>query len=179
LTRILVIGDSLTEGMAPFLGPAGDEYGLSVVGVGRVGWTTGRWVREGDVPSLLEAYRPDVVVYALGTNDDRVSETAVRALLAAAEGREVRWVGPFDSGRLDAALGSLLGSRFVSGVPLGDGIPRTPDGVHMTRDGYSMLARRLVGALASSRSAAVAGWAIALATALATLLVLAAVGGGR
>lgn len=159
--RWLIIGDSLTEGMMPFLRDGLQAKGIPGSIIARSGWSAQRWYNRGSVASRIVEKAPDLVVYILGTNDDDPpDERSIKGLLQAARGAEVRWVGPFDSNSKDPAFQSILGSRYIPGVPLAQGLTRTRDGVHFPTESYKVLAKRVIDAVESSRGIGIPNWAV-------------------
>jgi len=155
-TSVLFLGDSIMEGMAPFLGPAAAMQGARRVGVysksgsSAADWQANRWARE----LVLEFRQPRIVVVALGTNVSGRTEADFAASVAGLiSNAQEAWpfeaivVGPFaedDDGRRNRALRDLFGPRFVDGYALAQGLPRAGVGdVHFTNDGYRRLAERL------------------------------------
>jgi len=168
--RWLIVGDSLTEGMLQPLANAMSAAGIAGGIVAHQGWGTGRWLRSGEVQTAISKYDPDLVVYILGTNDDPFNRRAVEGLVALAP--DVRWIGPFHSDEMDASFRELLGDRFIPGVPLAAGLPRSPDGIHFPRSSGEELAGRVVESVCEGQRS-VPGWVVVGGVALATLAVLA------
>lgn len=153
----LWIGDSHLEAMLPRIRDLSAQRGIGGSIYARSGWSSGRWLQNGNVAGLVASVRPDVVVYVLGTNDDPVDPGAVSGLVAAAGGRPVIWFGEFDTSAKDAAFRAILGSRFVSGAALARDLPFYPGNVHLTAAGYKALAPRLVDAAATSGQSRIPG----------------------
>jgi hypothetical protein len=168
--RWLIVGNSLTEGMMQPLADAMEARGIAGGIVAHQGWGTGRWLRSGEVQTAISKYDPDLVVYILGTNDDPFNRRAVEGLVALAP--DVRWVGPFHSDAMDGAFRELLGDRFVPGVPLTEGLRRTPDGIHFPGSSSEVLAERIVEAIQVARRL-VPGWLVVGGVALAAFAVMA------
>ena len=145
----LWIGDSHLEAMLPCIRDLSAARGIGGSIYARSGWSSHKWLTDGDAAGLVASHQPDVVVYVLGTNDDPVSPQAVAGLVAAAGGRPVVWFGPFRDNTKDAALHSVLGDRFVSGAALAKDLPFPAGNVHLTAAGYKALAPRLVDAAAT------------------------------
>lgn len=147
----LVLGDSISQGMAPRLQSAS----TTVVGIsGSSYWT---WVRYGWVTMQVAETKPDVVVLALGTNPDKppIPEgfaEDVRTAISQAErfGAEVVIVGPFasDDSKLRLAVLRSIMPDAIDGYELASGLPRAGVGdVHFTSAGYEALAGRVRGAV--------------------------------
>ena len=173
----LFLGDSITVGMAPFIQ---QSYEASrprdaVTILANSGWSTRRWLSEGDVGAKVREYRPDVVVICLGTNDEGEErnperyEGAVDRLKADASmlGARVLWVtsfsGPGSADRYRIIRG-LLGDRdTISGLELMRGVAMSGE-IHPTIAGYGTLTGNLlpavwgrVGASVGSVGASVVG----------------------
>lgn len=160
--RLLWIGDSITESMSATLEADLAAARWQPVVLGRRGWSTWSWLHEQVPEQLLAGYSPDVVVVALGTNDeaagvprarfiDRVRELTRRL---GAGGARVAWVGAVQSERRNAWTAEALagtGAGFVDGAEASRGLGRAPDGVHLTAGAYPVLARRLIAAMGLSR----------------------------
>lgn len=155
MARILVIGDSITNGMAPYLPRAFSRMvPTSVVVEAKDGASTRWWWKEGRIFDAVSRNRPTVVVLALGTND--VGEESNRAsyeLLwdhaitdAGSMGATVVPVGPFsgpgasERNRIIAGVNNLA----VNGLVLADGLETVGAmDIHFTAAGYQVLAGRL------------------------------------
>lgn len=155
--RILLVGDSLSVGLAPPLrATAADEH-YSVQHVGKVGTTMLYWVSASELTNALQVFKPTVVLVSLGTNDEAAkrfqpslptSDALKRAganiprLLQKlrASGATVLWVGPpgntFQSPELRAAIKAQVGADkyFPSERYL---LQKQPDGIHPTVKGYA------------------------------------------
>lgn len=176
--RWLWVGDSHLEAMRSQIRDLTAARGIGGMLSYRRGWSSARWLREGDVPGLIARAQPNVVAYVLGTNDDPTNADALRGLVQAARGLRAVWIGPFSTDRHDAEFRAALGSVFVSGSGLARGLPFQSGGnVHLTVEGYRQLAPRLVAAVAGSRSKWV-GVAVVAGATLAALGLI-ALGGSR
>lgn len=155
---VLFIGDSIMEGMAPFLPHAcalADVYRADVFsksGSSAKDWLENRW----HLQAARTFGRPNVVVFALGTNvqerDEYEYAGIVRLLcetVQAVNASEVYFVGPFavdDDGARNKAVGwAVRPPNAINGYELARGLPRAGEGgVHFTTEGYRLLAERLV-----------------------------------
>ncbi len=137
------------------------------------------WSREDTTRLLTDdiAWRPDVVLVMLGTNDLGMNaiadEKAFAKIRDVFRGAEVWAIGPpsFASPSMQAqtdavvaAMRRVFGDRFVDARPLtadltGSGY-RTGDGVHFQARGAETFATRLLGALGGIGTAPVAGWSM-------------------
>lgn len=149
--RWVWIGDSILGGMADTLASVfAARNDASFVHFNN-GWAVWRWIREGAVPTMVRSELPDVVVIALGTNDEEepkerfvrnVKDITAKGKLA---GARVVWVGPFNSQERNDWGKSAGVGPWVDGMKLAEGMARTADGVHFLD--YKELAARTLGAV--------------------------------
>lgn len=160
--RVVVVGDSHVERLGPMIARRAEAAGLESAGwLSRRGWSTRRYVREGDLAARLEeAGRPEIVVVSLGGNDRprdleryRRDLSWIVAQVRAAGGERILWLGPAASdasrgpraeatGRwhernaeLQAELVPALGVTWIDSRPAThEGHGR--DGIHFTGRGY-------------------------------------------
>lgn len=171
---VRVVGDSHVERLGPMIDRAVRDAGLASLGhLARRGWSTGRYVRTGDLAERLrEGGRPDVVVVSLGGNDRCRHPVVYRKQLAwvvdearAAGAARVVWLGPAasDAARSEYAefvggwhernaewqreILPALGVEWIDSRPLTRGA-QGEDGIHFTREGYASWCE---GALARAR----------------------------
>jgi lysophospholipase L1-like esterase len=160
---VRVVGDSHVERLGPMIDQAVRDAGYESLGhLARRGWSTGRYVRTGDLRErLAEGGRPDVVVVSLGGNDRCASRIVYRKQLAwivdearAAGAERVVWLGPAasDVERSEYAewVGGWhernaewqqeilpdLGVEWIDSRPLTRG-GQSDDGIHFTREAYA------------------------------------------
>lgn len=185
---ILIIGDSITNGMMPYL-PAAFQAVLPAATVyieAEDGTSIRTWLRDGRLRALVDARRPDLVVVGLGTNDEGREGTEsyradVEALArdARRHGASLVWIGPYqdDAGgraRLQDIQSVLPGSA-VDGVGLAQGLERAADGIHLRMPSYRTLAERLARTVAGrAPSESVAGPVVTAVVVGALLAVLGA-----
>lgn len=158
MSRILLIGDSILQGMTPFL-PAelADLNPTSVVIEAVTGAGTRWWQKDGRIREKVAAARPDVVVLCLGTNDEgqEGSPSAYELLWdnavtdAGMAGAHVVVVGPWGGPGAAERYGIIRGvvPDAINGLALVGDLPRGADGVHLNAAGYRILAERLGDAL--------------------------------
>lgn len=153
----LMLGDSLLVGMAPFIQPAfeSDHPRDGAVILANTGWSTRRWLADGDVRGKVREYHPDVVVICLGTNDEGEErnpegyEQVVDSLKADAAmlGARVIWVtsfsGPGSADRYRIIRGILGDRDTISGLELMHGVEMSGE-IHPTVAGYRVLAGHLL-----------------------------------
>lgn len=159
IPSIAFFGDSITTGMAPYLGDPCARAGISAVRVGvysKDGSSARDWADANWVGELCERFRPNIVVIALGTNPEERDEREYAGLVSLlvdqaqrAGGTEAFFVGPFaydDSGRRFRVAAPAAGvGHAISGYELAAGLPRAGEGnVHFTQAGYKALAERIV-----------------------------------
>lgn len=156
--RWLLIGDSILEGMAPHLGPlleaAYSEDAVQVVAF--EGWSTRRWLREGDLVARVRDFHPGRVVIMLGTNDEGEERgptgyaTAVRQLAveAGSGGARVYWISAF-SGTGTASRYRIIRREIpgaVDGASLMHGVEMAGE-IHPNPRGYRTLALHVAEAI--------------------------------
>jgi lysophospholipase L1-like esterase len=158
--RVLWIGDSILEGMAPNLPDAYRESGwaVDVRAESHSGWSTARWLREGDIARLVAEFNPFIVVVALGTNDegeernpDRYAANiqAMVDLIGSVNGAATIWIGAFTGPGIAAryrVIESVLGDLSIDGSMLMPGVSMASE-IHPNAEGYKLLARRAVQAV--------------------------------
>ncbi|GAB5549515.1 MAG: hypothetical protein SangKO_092750 [Sandaracinaceae bacterium] len=160
--RLVVVGDSHVERLGPMLARRAEAAGLQSAGwLARRGWSTSRYVREGDLAAQLEARgRPEVVVVSLGGNDRPRNRARYQRQLAwivrqarEAGAERVLWLGPASSDAsrgpraemtrrwhennadLQSEMMAELGVEWIDSRPVtheGHGV----DGIHFTGRGY-------------------------------------------
>ncbi len=149
--NVLWIGDSITEGMTPTLKTLLGKLGWAGAIFGKVGWSTVRWLRYGNLNALFNRYHPDLVVLALGTNDENTAEFREAAFAldegARAVGAKVVWIGSFIDQDINNNLRLWFSGRVADGVVLAEGLPRSADRVHFPVADYPELAQRCVDAV--------------------------------
>ena len=141
--RLLVLGDSLAVGTAPFFAKLAAQFGMDSQRQAKVGTTIAQWL---NVDTSLQ---PTLAIVSLGTNDTKtstpvdmiVSEVGALVSRLQAGGAEVVWMLPpalpfSDRGITDAI--QATGIRSFDSRRLD--IPRGPDGLHPTVKGYAQWA---------------------------------------
>jgi len=188
--RIVVFGDSLSSGA----GSPGAEMAAALQAGGaavQVNARIGRsahnfWTREDTATQLaaIQAFRPNLVIVELGTNDiglamsvDRAQMQKLRTALAA-NGAEVWAFGPpafrpelgLDSGAAEVVtmMLSVFGNRFIdlrrsTRDMLTAERGRAADGVHFTSAGGEQLGKRMADQLVDATSSNALIWAPLLA----------------
>lgn len=145
-SRVLLIGDSLAQGLSPPLTLLAKESRVGLTTIAQQGSTISAWSRGALLPGLKAklAEKPTLVLVSLGTNDEylapaQLSQVAAdaKALLALLEPIPVVWILPPTLPKsigVTAALRSLAPHTFDSYAYV---IPRAADGIHPTPLGYS------------------------------------------
>jgi lysophospholipase L1-like esterase len=147
--RVLLLGDSLAQGLGPPLARLAEAAGVSLVARGIRGSTIRQWLAGSSLVDAVRQAEPSLTLVSLGTNDMCLMD-------AGAEGRRagelidtlyrtsattVAWIGPpsvpVDKNAFRAALASMCGARDVR---IFDSqaldLARAPDRIHMTPAGY-------------------------------------------
>ena len=150
---VLLIGDSMGEGLEPHLRTL---FGArNYITRWKRGTTTKYWTAQ-DVARTIRLANPDVVIFALGTNDAHQRKTPqesainARQLIQAAGGRTVLWAGQPDSPRIqdygtakaiaEAVIGT--GGRYFDTKELA---LRFYDGIHPYPDSFKTWGKALYG----------------------------------
>lgn len=149
-TRLLLLGDSLAEGLAPPLRALAQDERIAFEVRAVRGTRIDQWATSQKIPDVLARFRPTLILVSLGTNDEylRGEDAAARQRPAAealwrvldAAGAHVVWVGPpmlpKPSNGVRAMLRGVVPSRAY--YPSDElAIPRGPDGIHPTPRGYA------------------------------------------
>ena len=166
--RVLVVGDSLTNGSNAAVRSALTDAGWEAVVDGRGGWSIGRW-RE-PLVQLANFARPDVAIVALGTNNcdrtcrrlDPEIDGIIETLLDAGA-QEIYWVNvqesaayPADPATVNDAIARAVVRwpqvRLIDLDAAFDGHPEWHGGVgdpHFNEAGAQQFGALLVKALAA------------------------------
>src|SRR3990172_5754810 len=67
--RVLLIGDSLAVGTAPYFAALAKEAGVEFKSLAKVGTRIDQWASSAELKALLEKFQPELVLVSLGTND--------------------------------------------------------------------------------------------------------------
>lgn len=158
-SRILLIGDSMAQGLAPQLKAMADEAGIPFVSLAVKGTVISEWAgltasAHGQaLVATLDAYRPTIILVSLGTNDEYMSAAAAAAeaddllaLLTLLETYgDVVWIGPPELPKDDSnGIVAMIEDTDVAYFPSQQlDIPRAPDDLHPTVGGYGSWAGML------------------------------------
>jgi lysophospholipase L1-like esterase len=137
--RILMLGDSMLDGLLPRLADYAAENGHSLNAVIWYGSRTVDWARGSRLGEALRDYRPTFVVLVIGsseltTRDIEKRSSAIRQILKTVGDRKLIWVGP-PNWRTDTGLGAVLerevgAKRYFRSAELS--FERKRDGIHPT-----------------------------------------------
>ncbi|MBD0372244.1 MAG: hypothetical protein ICV60_15485 [Pyrinomonadaceae bacterium] len=141
--KVLLVGDSMGQGIAPFLQRKVEAAGGSFVGAPEQSSTIIWWQGSGKLRALIAQHRPDSIFIALGSNElymKNAQERApvIRAMLAEIGAREAYWIGP-PTWKPGSTLSPVIEENFQSGHFYNSeslSVPRGKDGKHPTLEGY-------------------------------------------
>ena len=151
-SRILVIGDSFSRGVAPHLAALAEEDGLPLIAMGLSGTVTVQWVKSEKLKQQLEVFQPTHVFVSLGANDsytqfepEDVAEDARELVeIIQAAGAHPIWIGVPPMPRFQGSneINPEILMAIKDAVPFyfdsSDlDIPRESDGLHPTAAGYA------------------------------------------
>ena len=156
--RLLLVGDSLSVGLAAPLKALAIESGVDWGYTGETGTRIDQWAsgyaQGAKLSVMLASFRPTLTLISLGTNDEALKKynpntdvlakqkPSILALLEKirAAGSDVAWIGPpaldFQIPEFRAWLKSEMGNRHWFPSDKYD-IPRQPDRIHPTVKGYA------------------------------------------
>lgn len=153
--RILLLGDSMVEVVAPRLADYALENDHVLVPAIWYGSTTSAWAKSQELGSLLHEVNPSLVVVVLGSSEltRRNAEARrpfIEAIVRRVGARSLVWIGPpnwrEDTG-INAVLESVVGKdRFFLSAELE--LPRKKDGIHPDAEGGRLWATAFVDWLA-------------------------------
>ena len=141
--RVLLVGDSMGQGIAPFLQRKVEAAGGSFIGAPEQSSTIIWWQGSGKLRTLIAEHRPDIIFIALGSNelytkDAESRAPIIRSLVAEIGRREAYWIGP-PSWKPGSRLLPVIEENFQPGHLYNSdnlNVPRGPDGKHPTGAGY-------------------------------------------
>lgn len=140
---VLLVGDSMAEGIAPHLQKTVEAAGGRFVNGQERSSTIVWWQGSGKLRELLSRHRPDIVFIALGSNEIFIEQPELRAplikaMVAELGARPAFWIGP-PSWKPDKGLIRVIDENFQTGHFYNSNdlkVPRAPDGKHPTAQGY-------------------------------------------
>ncbi|HEV7842975.1 MAG TPA: hypothetical protein VGO69_04720 [Pyrinomonadaceae bacterium] len=141
--RVLLVGDSMAEGIAPFLQRRVEAAGGVWTSQPEQSSTIIWWQGSGRLRELIAQHRPDIIFIALGSNelfvkDAEARASIIRTMAAEIGSREAYWVGP-PSWKPGSRLVPVIEENFQDGHFYNSDnldVPRGPDGKHPTLRGY-------------------------------------------
>jgi lysophospholipase L1-like esterase len=141
--RVLLVGDSMAEGIGPHLQKRVEAAGGRFINGQERSSTIVWWQGSGKLRQLLLEHRPDIVFIALGSNEIFIEQPQLRAplikaMVAELGQRPAFWIGP-PSWKPDTGLVGVIDENFQTGHfynSNGLKVPRAPDGKHPTAQGY-------------------------------------------
>jgi lysophospholipase L1-like esterase len=140
---VLLIGDSMAEGIGPHLQKKVEAAGGRFINAQERSSTIVWWQGSGKLRELLLKHRPDIVFIALGSNEIFIEQPELRAPLIKAMVRDLGtrpafWIGPPcwkpDKGLINVIDENFQAAHFYNSNDLQ--VARAPDGKHPTAQGY-------------------------------------------
>jgi stage II sporulation SpoD-like protein/GDSL-like lipase/acylhydrolase family protein len=154
--RVLLLGDSLAQGLGPPLARLAEAAGVSLVAKGVQSSTIRQWLAGSSIVDAVTRSVPSLTLVCLGTNDMGAADAGAEGrragelvdVLYRNSGAAVAWLGPpslpVDKSAFRGALAAACGERDVR---IFDSqaldLARAPDGVHMTPAGYDAWAEAI------------------------------------
>ena len=140
---VLLIGDSMAEGVGPWLQRKVEAVGGRFINAQERSSTIVWWQGSGKLRELVARYRPDAVFIALGSNEIFLEQPGLRAPLIKQMVEELGqrpgyWIGP-PCWKPDSGLVRVIEENFQPGHFYNSNdlkVPRAPDGKHPTTQGY-------------------------------------------
>jgi hypothetical protein len=141
---VLLVGDSMAEGLRPWLQQRVEAAGGRFVGEPWQSSTIIGWQGSGRLREMIERYRPDVVFISLGSNELQARKPEGRAplikqMVAELGQRPAYWIGPpswkEDRGLLRVIEENFQPGHFYNAANLQ--VPRQRDGKHPTSEGFA------------------------------------------
>lgn len=156
-SRLMLIGDSMAQGLAPQIKALATDERVPWIGRGVPGSRTDQWAGSPWLDRYLVEFRPTLVLVALGTNDAYSNQgdrelAAMRQVAAAirSAGADLIRIGPpaLPAKQLGAALDRHYLDALAVEAPhyfASDELelPRGPDGLHPTTLGFAGWAGRI------------------------------------
>lgn len=143
--RVLLIGDSLAQGLAPPLAQLAKADSVVLTGRGRQSTTIGQWAVQSWLGQALAEGPFELVLISLGTNDMKLASPtseapAIQAILQTvqATGARMVWVAPPVMPFPDKGVRAMIGTAGAPVFPSDTlDIARAADGIHCTLAGYA------------------------------------------
>jgi len=142
---VLLVGDSMAEGVAQWLQKKVEEAGGRFIDGHERSSTIIWWQEGGHFSESLALNQPDIVFIALGSNELFLQQPEARAplikkMVEELGAREAYWIGP-PSWKPDTGLVHVIDDNFQPGHFYNSNdlkVPRQPDGKHPTVEGYKV-----------------------------------------
>ena len=140
---VLLIGDSMAEGVGPWLQKRVEASGGRFINGQERSSTIVWWQGSGKLREMLSRHQPDVIFIALGSNEIFLEKPELRAPLIKLMVEEIGerpsfWIGP-PCWKPDTGLMRVIEENFQPGHFYNSNnlqLPRAPDGKHPTMQGY-------------------------------------------
>lgn len=140
---VLLIGDSMAEGVGPWLQKKVEEVGGRFINGQERSSTIVWWQGSGKLRELMMRHSPDIVFIALGSNEIFLEQPDLRAplikqMVVELGRRPGYWIGP-PSWKPDSGLVRVIEENFQPGHFYNSNdlkVPRASDGKHPTTQGY-------------------------------------------
>jgi lysophospholipase L1-like esterase len=141
--KVLLVGDSMAEGVGPWLQKKVEEAGGRFINGQERSSTIVWWQGSGKLRQMMALHTPDVVFIALGSNEIFLEQPHLRAPLIKQMVEELGtrpgyWIGP-PSWKPDSGLVRVIEENFQPGHFYNSNdlkVPRAADGKHPTAQGY-------------------------------------------
>lgn len=141
--RVILVGDSLGVGMAPYFQKMATEAGMDFVSRVAGGTQTFQWAGNPEIQSLAATFRPTLAIISLGTNDAKGTRAPELLRgdvlkLQRALGTEIFWILPPKLPFQDRGYAQIVrdtGVRVFESAKYP--LPQGPDGIHLSGRGYA------------------------------------------
>lgn len=150
--RLLLIGDSLAVGLEPGSRGIAQGHGVAFDAEVKGGTRIAQWANSSQLKLTMTTFKPNVVLVSLGTNDayyylnQADVQPEVVKLVDVLRPARVLWIGPpmlpRNAAGVRAAILSVIPQQNYFYSDRID-IPRQPDGIHATGEGYSIWNRAI------------------------------------
>lgn len=154
-SKLFVVGDSLSLGLAPTLGQLAKDNGVAFRTMGVVGSRILNWYSNMGLEASLAEFKPDLILVSLGTNDAYLQnlnlpeyQLKLQKLLTNLRAHApVAWIGPPTLPiKTDNGVRQMIQDNVPSHMYFHSEnflIPRSPDNLHPTVRGYAGWAGKL------------------------------------
>jgi lysophospholipase L1-like esterase len=150
-TRLLVVGDSMAVGLTPHLKGMATEQAVPYLALAKQGTRIDEWAQSAKMDAAITELPATLVMIVLGTNDaftnytpEQVAQHVAALLAKIPDGTDVLWVG---APALPATYGGRAPDPMIL-TAIQDSvkyyfpsheleIPRGPDNLHPTAEGYA------------------------------------------